>query len=109
MRDRSCPPGHLWWLSFVNDSLPDPFLGTVVLQARTLKGALSLAGILGVNPGGAVQAYAVNPARDPDLYGRTPHGKLLTRDDLIAIGHTWAEMSTRKFLGRAGPQTWGEG
>jgi hypothetical protein len=93
MRDHTLPPGHIWWLSFVDERLPDPFLGTVLVNAASLKGALSLTGIVGCNPGGAVQAYPVDPSRNPELFERTPHLQLLSRDELLALGHHWSSSS----------------
>lgn len=60
------PQVGLWWLSFADPDLPtdSQFLGALVIPAAGYMLALSLASLLGLNPGGEVQGRAHPPVGD---------------------------------------------
>lgn len=82
------PQVGLWWLSFADPDLPtgSQFLGALVIPAAGYMLALSLASLLGLNPGGEVQGVGPLPLWAIDSKW---HGRLLSRaevDELDAEG-----------------------
>jgi hypothetical protein len=69
------PAGSLWWLSFASDK---GFLGACVVPAPNMPTAITVATIMGINPGGEVMVYG--PLEDPpeDL----PIGRLMSKEEI---------------------------
>lgn len=85
-------PEHWLWLSFADPEKPrgQQFLGVVITQAKGLGHAIQKTHALGINPGGEIQAYQVDPAN----YNPAHFDKLLSFEDLIAAGYIDAEQVT---------------
>lgn len=79
------PSNHgWWWLSFADGSLPvgTQFLGAVLIEANGFGFAVMATHLLGINPGGEVQA--IGPAQFPA--DEMPHvikyaGRLMNRSE----------------------------
>jgi hypothetical protein len=83
-----------WWLSFADpDKLQGmQFLGVAVVEAPTYRAAITKAWATGCNPGGEIEGYLLPDASDMSeeqrsLLARTPFHTLLSREQLIDIGH----------------------
>lgn len=68
----------LWWLSFCGAS----FLGAVITQAPTLAAAITRSHVLGVNPGGEIQALGPLPVTEIAAQWRD---RLLSAAEIEAI------------------------
>src|SRR5882757_8448087 len=59
--EEATEPVEWWWLSFADPELPEgsQFLGVVIIEARGMMGAVTLATMLGLNPGGEIQGVTL--------------------------------------------------
>lgn len=75
-------PPSLWWMSFCDPDKPkgQQFLGVCIVEAPSFMHAHQKAWVLGINPGGEIQAILVEGV--PAEY----HDKLLSRAELEAAG-----------------------
>lgn len=69
----------LWWLSFADE---DGFKGVVILEAYGHADALLRSDELGLNPGGEVQMFTVDPEDHPEAL----RNRLLKKPDLAGFG-----------------------
>lgn len=69
----------LWWLSFANDG---DFLGVLILEAFGFTDALDRSRKMGLNPGGEVRGYDIDPTEIPEAL----RNRLLKKKDLAGFG-----------------------
>lgn len=74
----------VWWLSFGDGSRPrgKQALGVVIVKAGGFGAAIDESSRLGVNPGGEVRGWPV----DPGKYPKSMRGRLLTKSELSRYG-----------------------
>lgn len=74
----------LWWLSFADPErlVEFSFLGVVILEAYGFGDALNISFATGLNPGGEVQGFQVDPSDIPEGL----RNRLLKKPDLVGFG-----------------------
>lgn len=91
--ETAAPEVGLWWLSFVDVSLPEPpeelqvpggprWLGVVIVPALGMMDAVMATHAIGANPGGEVQGYG--PIPFDEIHAKW-HGRLLSKADIDVI------------------------
>lgn len=84
-REKAAKDLGWWWLSFVDQELPDGhrFLGVAIVEGNGVASASSRAHALGVNPGGSVQAVELTGDGIPSIEWRN---RLLNMNELKQAG-----------------------
>jgi len=79
MEDEERGELSLWWLSFADE---DGFRGVVILEAYGFADAMRRSHEAGLNPGGEVKGFRVDPADHPEAL----RNRLLKKSDLAGFG-----------------------
>jgi len=74
MNEAEATRRQLWWLSYCDPKKPtgSQFQGVLILEAKTFLGAVAKAHLLGLDPGGEVQGFAI----DPHLCSKVPRHRI---------------------------------
>lgn len=74
----------LWWLSFADEDKPagQTFLGVLIVEAYGFFDAMRISHEKGLNPGGEVRGFQIDPADHPEAL----RNRLLKKSDLAGFG-----------------------
>lgn len=78
----------LWWLSFADDT---GFRGVVIVEAYGFTDALAISRDKGLNPGGEVQGWRVDPTDHPEGM----RNRLLKKPDLAGFAVSTKDMDKK--------------